>query len=150
MNYIYKDELYHHGIKGQRWGIRRFQNPDGSYTASGKERYRNKLAKKVLKKYEDTMRANESAEKNYKDLETNKRNSKLYKSTLEEYGVEDSSENFKEIYGDYKGEYEALKKQGEYYLEKYNKIMSVDMNTVSKKDIKRIYKEWEIPFKIFV
>lgn len=33
-------DLYHHGIKGQRWGVRRFQNPDGTLTASGKERYR--------------------------------------------------------------------------------------------------------------
>lgn len=33
------DELYHHGIKGQKWGIRRYQNPDGSLTAAGKERY---------------------------------------------------------------------------------------------------------------
>lgn len=32
-------ELYHHGIKGQRWGVRRFQNKDGSYTAAGKKRY---------------------------------------------------------------------------------------------------------------
>lgn len=31
-------ELYHHGIKGQRWGIRRFQNEDGTYTAEGKMR----------------------------------------------------------------------------------------------------------------
>lgn len=33
------DELYHHGIKGQKWGIRRFQNPDGTLTAAGRERY---------------------------------------------------------------------------------------------------------------
>lgn len=32
--------LSHHGIKGMRWGVRRFQNKDGSYTAEGKERYR--------------------------------------------------------------------------------------------------------------
>lgn len=31
-------ELYHHGIKGQRWGVRRYQNEDGSYTAEGKAR----------------------------------------------------------------------------------------------------------------
>lgn len=31
-------ELYHHGIKGQRWGIRRYQNPDGSLTEAGKRR----------------------------------------------------------------------------------------------------------------
>lgn len=32
-------ELYHHGIKGQRWGYRRFQNEDGSLTAAGRQRY---------------------------------------------------------------------------------------------------------------
>lgn len=31
-------ELYHHGVKGQRWGVRRYQNPDGSLTALGKKR----------------------------------------------------------------------------------------------------------------
>lgn len=32
--------LAHHGIKGQKWGIRRFQNPDGTRTALGKKRER--------------------------------------------------------------------------------------------------------------
>lgn len=32
------NELYHHGIKGQKWGVRRFQNEDGTYTAAGKNR----------------------------------------------------------------------------------------------------------------
>ena len=32
---INPDELYHHGIKGQRWGVRRYQNADGSYYVSG-------------------------------------------------------------------------------------------------------------------
>ena len=31
-------ELYHHGIKGMKWGVRRYQNTDGSYTAAGKSR----------------------------------------------------------------------------------------------------------------
>ena len=32
-------ELYHHGIKGQKWGVRRFQNEDGSLTGAGERRY---------------------------------------------------------------------------------------------------------------
>lgn len=35
----YSDELYHHGIKGQKWGVRRFQNLDRTWTAAGKIRY---------------------------------------------------------------------------------------------------------------
>ena len=31
------DYLMHHGIKGQKWGVRRFQNPDGTRTAAGKK-----------------------------------------------------------------------------------------------------------------
>ena len=33
-------DLYHHGIKGQKWGVRRFQNENGSLTNAGKARYR--------------------------------------------------------------------------------------------------------------
>ena len=33
------DYLVHHGIKGMRWGIRRYQNPDGTLTAAGRKRY---------------------------------------------------------------------------------------------------------------
>lgn len=31
-------ELYHHGVKGMKWGVRRYQNADGSLTAAGKKR----------------------------------------------------------------------------------------------------------------
>lgn len=34
-----KTELYHHGIKGQQWGVRRYQNEDGTLTAEGRKRY---------------------------------------------------------------------------------------------------------------
>lgn len=39
------DFLEHHGILGQKWGIRRFQNKDGSYTEAGKRRRRDESPK---------------------------------------------------------------------------------------------------------
>ena len=37
--YVINNELYHHGVKGMKWGIRRYQNKDGSLTAEGEKRY---------------------------------------------------------------------------------------------------------------
>lgn len=38
-NYTHSDELYHYGTKGMKWGVRRYQNKDGSLTNAGKKRY---------------------------------------------------------------------------------------------------------------
>lgn len=42
---IRNDELYHHGVKGQRWGVRRYQNPDGTLTDKGRKKYLKKFNK---------------------------------------------------------------------------------------------------------
>ena len=39
MIYYYPTYLAHHGIRGMKWGIRRYQNPDGTLTEAGKARY---------------------------------------------------------------------------------------------------------------
>lgn len=43
-SFVSQDELYHHGIKGQHWGVRRYQNADGSLTAAGKTRQHKMVA----------------------------------------------------------------------------------------------------------
>lgn len=44
MSTIDTEELQHHGIKGQKWGVRRYQNEDGSLTPAGKKRTRVSLS----------------------------------------------------------------------------------------------------------
>lgn len=48
-DYLKIKELYHYGIKGQKWGVRRFQKEDGSLTSEGQKRDEDPLKKDVSK-----------------------------------------------------------------------------------------------------
>lgn len=62
-NYLDTNHLYHHGILGQKWGVRRFQNKDGSLTSAGKKRYNDDVADAKVKvdetklKYKETLKS---------------------------------------------------------------------------------------------
>jgi hypothetical protein len=51
----YKNELYHAGIKGMKWGVRRYQNKDGSLTPEGKKRYDRDIAENNAKKKDNRI-----------------------------------------------------------------------------------------------
>lgn len=50
MAVIELNELYHHGVKGQKWGVRRYQNPDGTLTDEGRKRNNVKSIMKSMTK----------------------------------------------------------------------------------------------------
>lgn len=68
MGFYYSDEeLAHHGIKGQRWGVRRFETEGGHLTAAGKQRYDgNPVSAKEKAIYADAKAKLKSAKSNYK------------------------------------------------------------------------------------
>lgn len=88
------DELYHYGVLGMKWGVRRYQNKDGSLTAKGKKRYSSDNSKdnkendtKPKKKSVSEMSDEELSkaikrleiEKRYRDLTKESRQSEISK-----------------------------------------------------------------------
>jgi len=71
---IYTNELYHHGIKGMHWGVRRYRNEDGSLTEAGKRKAKRERAEdaKIPRKKMNQM-SNDELRKKAERLELENR-----------------------------------------------------------------------------
>ena len=143
---IFLNELYHHGVKGQKWGVRRYQNEDGTWTETGKKRRRINSIPKVNARKEDInfydditlkkgtvfnrVTSGVSSNKGMDDLEDLSKRNKTYVSVtaddLEQYkyyGIEGalgfSNYPGQELYIDKYSTNKKIKVAGEKYLVQY-------------------------------
>lgn len=102
MDYVYyPDYLEHHGILGMKWGIRRYQNEDGSYTSAGKE-HRKTLGQHVREFNLKTTK---------KRIDQNRANIRYYDAKAQEYDNEAS--RYKAQRSEAKGRREMAKANAE-------------------------------------
>lgn len=143
------DELYHHGVKGMKWGVRRYRNKDGSLTSAGKKRQAmldaklNKETAKLNKRnasknwdraYRDMMKATFNSEKR-------KARDKVFEKADADYqSARKAHKQSKKVYRQAKKEFEEQKtidKFKKHGLD-YNSYTAVNVYNYGWKSAKRI------------
>lgn len=128
-----KDENYlaHHGIKGQKWGVRRFQNEDGTLTREGQLRYAKYLKDKEEKKLGSKLFDYDGDPRDWKSNETRNQASKRAHEKFDK-GKKEIEQRYKQMFADIKSGKLKLNPDKK---EVQNLLKHIDEDTQYKKSV---------------
>lgn len=139
-----QDELYHHGVKGQKWGVRRYQNKNGSLTSkpNGKKIYRSTglrsfIAKKQNEKVDKSFAGwTENSKKRATAIDLGKK-ANLSKMSYEKNKTRESRKQYK---ADNKAYKKALKGNTTYRKGQIKNAVGKDLSRKYLSEAKKIKK----------
>ena len=144
VRYISSDELMHYGIKGMKWGVRRYQDESGSLTEAGKSHYNksySNFANSLKKRETKAQKLRIKAEK--MQFKSDKRFEKAYRTGSEERSnkLMRKGYKYKRLASKYNYKASKIVKRGQKYCtKKVESYKDIPVSTFNKEDLDYVKK----------